>query len=59
MLSGWRLFDRRNGRIALVVAGTLLTLARIDRASLLVAPCGIGGGGCSDQKRGPLSRVKK
>jgi hypothetical protein len=50
MLSGWRLFDRRSGRIALVVVRTLFALALIDRVSLLIVPCGIGGGGYSDQK---------
>jgi hypothetical protein len=51
MLFGWRLFEKRKWRIAAVVATTFLALALIDRASLLIAPCGPGGGGYSDQKR--------
>ena len=49
-MSGWRLFDRRYRRIAAVWIATILVATLIDRASLLVAPCGIGGGGYSDQK---------
>lgn len=37
-------------RIAIGLAIALLSLGVIDRASLLIAPCGIGGGGYSDQE---------
>jgi hypothetical protein len=37
-------------RIAIALAITIAALALIDRASLIVAPCGPGGGGYSDQK---------
>lgn len=50
MLSAWNPFDSRYGRIAVIVASTIFALALIDRASLLIVPCGIGGGGYSDHK---------
>src|SRR5690242_11147579 len=50
MLSGWRRFDRRYGRLVAVLITVIVALVLIDRASLLIAPCGTGGGGYSDQK---------
>ena len=49
-MSGWRRFDRRCGRLVAVVITVIVALVLVDRASLLVAPCGVGGGGYSDQK---------
>ena len=38
-------------RIAVALAMTIVALVLIDRASLVIPPCGPGGGGYSDQKR--------
>lgn len=46
-----RLGDKRMlKRIAIALAMTILVLALIDRASLIVAPCGPGAGAYSNQK---------
>jgi hypothetical protein len=43
----WR---KRGARLAVAVAAVVFALLLIDRASLLIAPCGIGGSGYSEHK---------
>jgi len=45
----WRRFDRRKRLWGLAIA-LVIALLLVDRSSLLIAPCGSGGGGYSDQK---------
>lgn len=46
------MFEWRNRKVQLIaiLAATIFALALIDRVSLLIAPCGYGGGGYNEQE---------